>query len=246
MTTTPQAALLREAAQNALITLDGIADTNPRDKTDFEDKDEWITWAKSRARWAADALRAPIAQEIYAERILKQMLHESDPAQATQEPVHATPGPMFWVRLRSDGGYEGPIHNAVIEDVRRMSGAWHPLYLGSEPVQAGELPPLPEPAHRGPTGTGAYFNSFTADQMHAYARAALAARKPAVPLTLQQATAICICLTSQRVSVSEVQRKLRIGWNEAKDLCKTLVDSGLLGDIEISNHINGVGMEVKP
>jgi len=48
--------------------------------------------------------------------------------------------PMFWVRLRSDGGYEGPIHNAVIEDVRRMSGAWHPLYLGSEPVQAGELP----------------------------------------------------------------------------------------------------------
>lgn len=35
--------------------------------------------------------------------------------------------------------------------------------------------PLPEPAHRGPTGTGSYFNSFTADQMHAYALAYAAA-----------------------------------------------------------------------
>jgi len=59
---------MREAAQNALITLDGIADTNPRDTADFETPAEWIAWAKSRARWAADALRAPIAQEIYAER----------------------------------------------------------------------------------------------------------------------------------------------------------------------------------
>ena len=48
---------LREAAQHALITLDGIADTNPRNTADFETPAEWITWAKSRARWAADALR---------------------------------------------------------------------------------------------------------------------------------------------------------------------------------------------
>ena len=68
------AAPLREAAQNALVTLDGIADTNPRDTADFENPAEWITWAKSRARWAADALRSPVAQEIYAERILRQML----------------------------------------------------------------------------------------------------------------------------------------------------------------------------
>lgn len=71
---------LREAAQNALATLDGITDTNPRDTAVFETPAEWITWAKSRARWAADALRSPVAQEIYAERILKQMLSapESD------------------------------------------------------------------------------------------------------------------------------------------------------------------------
>lgn len=29
------------------------------------------------------------------------------------------------------------------------------------------MPELPEPAHRGPTGTGAYFDSYTADQMRA-------------------------------------------------------------------------------
>jgi len=37
------------------------------------------------------------------------------------------------------------------------------------------LPALPEPQHRGPSGTGDYFNGYTADQMRAYARAAIAA-----------------------------------------------------------------------
>ena len=72
------AASLREAAQNALVTLDGIASANPRDTADFETPAEWIAWAKSRARWAADALRTPVAQEIYAERVLKNMLQEAD------------------------------------------------------------------------------------------------------------------------------------------------------------------------
>ena len=42
------------------------------------------------------------------------------------------------------------------------------------------LPPLPEPGHRGPTGTGTYFDAFTADQLRDYARAAIAAHVPAV------------------------------------------------------------------
>jgi len=79
------AASLREAAQNALVTLDGIADTNPRNTADFETPAEWITWAKSRARWAADALRAPIAQEIHAERILKKMLHDASNEQTEKK-----------------------------------------------------------------------------------------------------------------------------------------------------------------
>lgn len=86
---------------------------------------------------------------------------------------------------------------------------------------------------------GSYLNGAWAGY-----RAALAARKP---LTMEQATALCICLTSQHVSVSQVQRRLAIGWNEAKDLCQSLVDSGLIGNIECSPqlNVNGIGLEVK-
>ena len=42
--------------------------------------------------------------------------------------------PMFWVRLCGDGLYEGPIHNARIEEVRKQSGVWSPLYLAAPPT----------------------------------------------------------------------------------------------------------------
>ena len=42
--------------------------------------------------------------------------------------------PMFWVRFRSDGGYEGPIHNDALERVRKESGAWVPLYPHPAPT----------------------------------------------------------------------------------------------------------------
>lgn len=42
--------------------------------------------------------------------------------------------PMFWVRLRSDGLYEGPIHNARIERVRKESGGWTPLFTAPQAV----------------------------------------------------------------------------------------------------------------
>ena len=37
--------------------------------------------------------------------------------------------PLFWVRVKSDGGYEGPIHDSKLEDVRKKSGEWLPLTL---------------------------------------------------------------------------------------------------------------------
>ena len=43
--------------------------------------------------------------------------------------------PMFWVRLCGEGLYEGPIHNARIEEVRKQSGAWSPLYLHPSPPE---------------------------------------------------------------------------------------------------------------
>lgn len=44
--------------------------------------------------------------------------------------------PLFWYRPRSDGGYEGPLHSGQIEDVRKASGAWVPLFAGAAPVSA--------------------------------------------------------------------------------------------------------------
>jgi hypothetical protein len=52
---------------------------------------------------------------------------------------HPQSEPMFWVRLCSDGGYEGPIHNKKIEEVRKQSGAWHPLYLSAAPAAQPSL-----------------------------------------------------------------------------------------------------------
>ncbi len=40
--------------------------------------------------------------------------------------------PLFWYRPRSDGFYEGPIHNAQIETVRKECGAWVPLYTAQQ------------------------------------------------------------------------------------------------------------------
>jgi hypothetical protein len=45
--------------------------------------------------------------------------------------------PAFWVRWRSDGCYEGPLHDSSIEDVRKRSGAWSPLYTHPSPAPVG-------------------------------------------------------------------------------------------------------------
>ncbi len=44
---------------------------------------------------------------------------------AAQAPEAAAP--VAWIRFRSDGGYEGPIMDAAMEEVRKKSGAWTPL-----------------------------------------------------------------------------------------------------------------------
>ena len=121
---------LREAAQNALVTLDGIADTNPLDTADFETPAEWIACAKSRARWAADALRVPVAQEIHAERILKQMMDEAqrvDKTRATcgfvgqEDPVKGCPKCGFDdMRAKAAEHRDGRL--SALEDVAVLRG----------------------------------------------------------------------------------------------------------------------------
>ncbi|HBS5460039.1 TPA: hypothetical protein MAJ58_005209 [Klebsiella pneumoniae] len=45
------------------------------------------------------------------------------------ESVAACNPPLFWVRVKSDGGYDGPIHDSKLEDVRKKSGECLPLTL---------------------------------------------------------------------------------------------------------------------
>lgn len=45
-----------------------------------------------------------------------------------QFPVHDVK-PLYWVRPRSDGGFDGPIADDALEDVRKNSGAWFPLFM---------------------------------------------------------------------------------------------------------------------
>lgn len=46
---------------------------------------------------------------------------------------------VFWYRPRSDGGYDGPIHDSQIEQVRRESGAKVPLIaMPIQPAEAGD------------------------------------------------------------------------------------------------------------
>ena len=54
-------------------------------------------------------------------------------------PKQSAEQPMFWYRPRSDGCYEGPIHNAQIEQVRKESGGWHPLYTAPQPAKREPL-----------------------------------------------------------------------------------------------------------
>jgi hypothetical protein len=58
---------MTEALKQALMTLDGIADTNPRNKDDFDSPAAWITWAKSRAQFEAGRIRTALTQATASE-----------------------------------------------------------------------------------------------------------------------------------------------------------------------------------
>lgn len=53
-------------------------------------------------------------------------------------------------------------------------------------TEASELPPLPSPLHRGPDGTGSYFDSYTADQMHQHAMDCVITRMADVQKVLRE------------------------------------------------------------
>lgn len=65
-------------------------------------------------------------------------------------------------------------------------------------------------------------------------RAQAAPAAVASPLTKLQRKAIAVCFTSEKVSVSEVQRKLSISYADAQTLCQSIVDLGLTDELELA------------
>ena len=63
----------------------------------------------------------------------------------------------------------------------------------------------------------------------------------ASPLTKLQRKAIAVCFTSDKVSVSEVQRKLSISYADAQTLCQSIVDLGLTDELELAPSLKQRG-----
>lgn len=72
-------------------------------------------------------------------------------------------------------------------------------------------------------------------------RAQAAPAAVASPLTKLQRKAIAVCFTSDKVSVSEVQRKLSISYADAQTLCQSIVDLGLTDELELASSLKQRG-----
>jgi hypothetical protein len=84
-----------------------------------------VVWIDEPPESGSLLYTTPPAQEI----MCSTGLCHYKPAAAVQEP-------LFWYRPCSNGMYEGPIHNAQIEEVRKQSGAWVPLVTATTPPAA--------------------------------------------------------------------------------------------------------------
>lgn len=72
-------------------------------------------------------------------------------------------------------------------------------------------------------------------------RAQAAPAAVASPLTKLQRKAIAVCFTSDKVSVSEVQRQLSISYADAQTLCQSIVDLGLTDELELAPSLKQRG-----
>lgn len=82
---------------------------------------------------------------------------------------------------------------------------------------------------------------LTVQQADRALRAQAAPAAVASPLTKLQRKAIAVCFTSDKVSVSEVQRKLSISYADAQTLCQSIVDLGLTDELELAPSLKQRG-----
>lgn len=81
----------------------------------------------AQAEYQEEGAMLLAATRLQPFRVVK-IVHECTPALGQE--------PLFWYRPCSNGMYEGPIHNAQIEEVRKQSGAWVPLVPVTTPPAA--------------------------------------------------------------------------------------------------------------
>ena len=119
-------------------------------------------WPEYEPTWKAIEARVNGVQQVpdrsavqTAARIMNiELIRERDALRAKVEEMEKQE-PVFWWRPCSDGTYEGPLHNNSIERVRKLSGAWSPLYAlpGAQPApsvpEGWQLVPTAESRHPG-------------------------------------------------------------------------------------------------
>lgn len=99
------------------------------------DERKRIRRAAEDARDAANRHYGPFVDVVAHPLNMLALLDMADRAAAQGRDAE----PLFWYRPRSDSLYEGPIHNASIERVRKESGAWVPLFVGRPPSAQADL-----------------------------------------------------------------------------------------------------------
>lgn len=81
-------------------------------------------------------------------------------------------------------------------------------------------------------------------QAHGFAAPVQPEKDERKPITAKQVLAAAACHERGRVVIASVQRVLRIGYREADELCRSIVDAGLVEGLEISPALqtsHGIG-----
>lgn len=98
---------------------------------------EFVLWAQSRARHTLNRVlsgdvTAPLPEDVKLVQVGPCSCSDHECGECMQPAPKVGAGetakPVAWIRFCSDGCYEGPIMDEQIEDVRKNSGAWTPLY----------------------------------------------------------------------------------------------------------------------
>lgn len=100
----------------------------------YDDRLDYDTWDTWQAAWQAASLLSATPAGFWVSDSPITFMPAAQPPQVEPAALQPQAAPVAWIRFCSDGTYEGPIMDRAMEDVRKRSGAWTPLY--ARPVEA--------------------------------------------------------------------------------------------------------------